>query len=503
MFQKVLIANRGEIAIRIAATLQQMGIRVAAVYSDADANALHLLSAEEVYRLCGESAAKSYLNIEQIVGLALSHGVDAIHPGYGFLSENADFAQACSDAGVTFIGPSPQALRAAGDKILAKQAAAQVGVPIVPSWSGEVADSRRVAHEAAQIGFPLLVKAAAGGGGKGMRVVQKERELQDALGAAQREAAAAFGDDRVFLEKYIPRPRHVEVQVFGDTHGNIVHMYERECSIQRRHQKIVEESPSSALGPELRAALCEAAVRVARSIGYTNAGTVEFLLDESGRFYFLEVNARLQVEHPVTELLLRRDLVELQVAAARGARLPFQQDELRPEEHVLECRVYAEDANAGFLPATGTIEHFVPPVGQGIRVDSGVVTGSSVSVHFDPLLAKLIVQGRTREQAIEKMLWALRRFVIMGVTTNIEFLQRLIDHPEFRAGNLHTHFLEEHSSALSCRKSSSEEALIIAALASHRAGVRHAAALQRDSADDFAAMPTDPWQVAGAWRMLQ
>ena len=376
MFRKVLIANRGEIAVRIAQSLQQMGITAAAIYSEADAHSLHARSADEAYALGGKTSAESYLRIDKIIDVAKAHGVDAIHPGYGFLSENADFAQACADARITFIGPSPQVIHDMGDKIIAKQSFIAAGVPVVPGWSGpEDAGVEMIRGQAAKIGYPVLIKAAAGGGGKGMRVVQTEKDLATSLDAARREAQAAFGDGRIFLEKYISRPRHVEFQIFGDGRGNVVHLFERECSIQRRHQKIIEESPSPALTPQLRQKMGEAAVRAARTIGYTNAGTVEFMLDDAGNFYFLEVNTRLQVEHPVTEMITHQDLVRAQVLVAAGEELPFTQDELRQEGHAIECRIYAEDPARGFLPSTGTLAHYLPPIWANIRVDSGVSEG--------------------------------------------------------------------------------------------------------------------------------
>ncbi|MBK8268312.1 MAG: ATP-grasp domain-containing protein, partial [Planctomycetes bacterium] len=357
MFKKILIANRGEIAVRIAQTVQELGITAVGVFSEPDRRAVHVSSMDEAYALEGSTSAESYLRIEKIIDIARKHGVDAIHPGFGFLSENEDFAQACADARITFIGPRPDVIRDMGDKIIAKEKFKAAGVPVVPGWSGEGNVSLdELKKIAAGVGYPVLIKAAAGGGGKGMRVVKAESDLQGALEAAQREANAAFGDARVFIEKYITRPRHIEFQIFGDSHGNVVHLFERECSIQRRHQKIVEESPSTALSDELRAKMGEAAVRAAKAIGYTNAGTVEFIVDESGSFYFLEVNTRLQVEHPVTEMVVGRDLVRAQIAVAAGEKLPFEQEQLRQTGHALEVRIYAEDASRNFMPSTGRIE---------------------------------------------------------------------------------------------------------------------------------------------------
>ncbi|MEK6643950.1 MAG: acetyl-CoA carboxylase biotin carboxylase subunit [Planctomycetota bacterium] len=493
MFKKVLIANRGEIAVRIAQTLQQMGITSVAVYSDADRRALHVQVADEAYPLPGNTSAETYLRYDKIIALAEEHGVDAIHPGYGFLSENEDFAIACADARITFIGPSPDVIRDMGDKIIAKEKFIAAGVPVVPGWSGDATlGIDTIKQEAAKIGYPVLIKAAAGGGGKGMRVVHQERDLASSIEAAQREANAAFGDGRVFMEKYITRPRHVEFQIFGDSHGNVVHLFERECSIQRRHQKIIEESPSPALSPELRAKMGEAAVRAAKAIGYTNAGTVEFMVDAEGRFYFLEVNTRLQVEHPVTEMITHHDLVRAQVIVAAGGKLPFTQDELRQQGHALECRIYAEDASRGFLPSVGVLEHYAAPSGPNIRVDSGVAEGNEVSVYYDPMLSKLIVWGRTRDEAIARMDWALARYVVMGVTTNIEFLCEVLNHAEFRAGRLHTQFLDEHKIASAA--TIPDEALMAAALAGRNgSGASHAMTTEERR------VPS-PWQSAGGWR---
>jgi len=499
MFRKVLIANRGEIAIRVAATLQQMGIRVACVYSDADRRALHVARADEAHRLEGNTSAETYLRGDKILDIARRNGVDAIHPGYGFLSENAGFAQACREAGVTFIGPSPEAMRAAGDKISAKRAAERAGVPTVPGWLGDADDGLKgVFEQAKRIGYPVLIKAASGGGGKGMRVVHEEGELQSSIEAAQREAAAAFGNSRVFLEKYISRPRHIEFQIFGDTQGQIIHLFERECSIQRRHQKILEESPSPVLTPALRDQMGQAAVRLAKTIGYTNAGTVEFMVDEQGAFYFLEVNARLQVEHPVTELRLGHDLVKTQVLVAAGEPLPFRQDELIPNGHAIECRICAEDASRGFLPSIGTIARYAAPSAPCVRVDSGVHRGSEVSVYYDPMLAKLIVWGRTRQEALERMSWALRRFVILGVTTNIDFLQDLIAHPDVHSGRVHTHFLNEHPDIGQHEVHVPTEAIVAAALADRLS--KRGSSSNGKQGREVSETESGPWQSAGSWR---
>ncbi len=508
MFKSVLIANRGEIAVRVTQTVQEMGMRAVAVFSDPDRQAVHVRTADEAYPLHGVTAAETYLDIQKIIGIAKSHAVDAIHPGYGFLSENADFAQACADAGIVFIGPTPEAIRAMGDKIVAKRGMIAAGVPVVPGWSGPSAekhdsgesdsgeaDSKVWAAEAERIGYPVLVKAAAGGGGKGMRVVASAEEFAGAFAAAQREAGSAFGDARVFLEKYVTRPRHVEFQVFGDTHGNVVHLFERECSIQRRHQKIVEESPSPALTPALREKMGAAAVEAVRSIGYVNAGTVEFMVDASGAFYFLEVNTRLQVEHPVTEMVTGLDLVRVQIMVAAGEALPFTQDSIRQVGHAVECRIYAEDAAKGFLPSTGVLKHYREPSGVGVRVDSGVTAGSEITVHYDPMISKLIVWAGDREAALARMSRALRRYPILGVTTNVEFLANLMGHEAFRRGSLHTHFLEEHS--ISATSDAPPDEAVLAAVMTLGA-VRRSSAGQGVRVD---AERAGPWQTAGAWRM--
>ena len=493
MFKKILIANRGEIAVRVAQTVQEMGIQAVTVYSQPDRAAPHVLAVDEAYPLEGRTAAETYLRGEKIIEIAKRKHVDAIHPGYGFLSENAAFAQACGDAGITFIGPSREVIRATGNKIAAKKTLAAAGVPVVPGWTGTgQEESGRFQAEAKRIGYPVLIKAASGGGGKGMRLVREEGELLHAVESARREAGAAFGDSGVFLEKYLERPRHVEFQIFGDSHGNVVHLFERECSIQRRHQKILEETPSPALNPQLRGRMGEAAVRAARAVNYTNAGTVEFLVDASGEFYFLEINTRLQVEHPVTELTTGHDLVRAQIVVAAGEPLPFSQSTLRQDGHAIEVRICAEDASRDFMPSTGTIAVFAPPVGPGIRVDSGVVQGSEVSVYYDPMLAKLIVKGRDRNEALEKLTWALSHFAILGVTTNIGFLRALIANPEFRAGRLHTQFLQEHG--VTQDRTVGREAVLAAALAASRSDTPRSS-----SKNEHRGLRESPWQTGG-WR---
>lgn len=500
MFKKVLVANRGEIAVRIMQTLQEMGIRTVALASDPDLNAEHVRKADEFIHLPGQKPAETYLQGDLIIQLAKERGVEAVHPGYGFLSENAGFAKACREAGITFIGPNPEVIRDMGDKITAKNLMEKAGVPVVPGWSGDLtADFKTIAQRAEEIGYPVLVKAAAGGGGKGMRLVHEADELQAAIESAAREAKSAFGDARVFLEKYIIRPRHIEFQIFGDTQGNVVHMFERECSIQRRHQKIIEETPSPALTPELRARMGEAAVAAAKAMGYTNAGTVEFILGEDGGFYFLEVNTRLQVEHPVTEMTIHKDLVRLQLLVAAGEPLPFTQSDLIQEGHAIECRIYAEDPANNFMPGIGKLDFYRPPAGPGIRLDNGVREGGEVTVHYDPMLAKLIAWAPDRQAAIEKMSWALSRYAVLGVANNVEFLKAIVDHPAFASGKIHTHFLEEHPIKLD-RPEIPAEALILAGLSSQILKGRGKAT--ENGVQGSQSRTLSPWDLGGAWRPL-
>src|SRR5437016_9253734 len=428
MIRKVLIANRGEIAIRISYTLREMGIEAAVVFTAVDEGALHQRLAKEAHLIA------SYLDVAQIIRAAKNAAADAIHPGYGFLSENAALSAACDEAGIIFIGRAAETISGMGDKLESKRLMQEARVPVVPTWDGEPPDSE----------YPVLVKATGGGGGKGMRLVERPRNLAAAMASASREAAAAFGDSRVFVEKYIRQPRHIEFQILGDSHGNYVHVFERECSIQRRHQKIIEETPSTAVTSELRAQMGAAALAAARAVKYRGAGTVEFILDPVGRFYFLEMNTRLQVEHPVTEMTTGLDLVREQVRIASGEKLSYAQADLRQTGHSIECRVYAEVPEEDFRPSTGTIEVYEPPVGPGIRLDSGVARGSSVSYHFDPMLAKLVVWAPSRAAAIERMQRALDDFVLLGVRTNIEFLHRIISTDDFASGKFDTGFLDRH-----------------------------------------------------------
>jgi acetyl-CoA carboxylase biotin carboxylase subunit len=442
MFRKILIANRGEIALRVIRACRELGIRTVAVYSEADRDSLHVRFADEDVCIGPAPARESYLNIPRIIAAAEITGADAIHPGYGFLAENAEFAEICEHSRITFIGPSAEQIRVMGDKAVARRTMAEVGVPTVPGSAGAVADVEdaiRIAHE---IGFPVLIKAAAGGGGKGMRVAPDEATFPKQFVAAQREAEAAFGDPSVYLEKFLSRPRHVEIQLLGDKHGRIVHLGERECSIQRRHQKLIEEAPSPVMTEELRARMGEAAVRGAEAIGYVSAGTIEFLLDEDGSFYFMEMNTRIQVEHPVTELVTGVDLVKEQIRIAAGERLSIPEGPVELRGHAIECRINAEDPSRGFAPSPGTITIFHPPGGPGVRVDTHAYAGYRVPQYYDSLIAKLLVHGNTRSEALARMRLALESFIIEGVHTTIPFLLELLDDPDFIAGNIDTKFLD-------------------------------------------------------------
>jgi acetyl-CoA carboxylase, biotin carboxylase subunit len=444
MFRKILIANRGEIAVRVIRTLREMGIRSVAVFSDADRASLHVRMADEAAHIGPSPSAESYLRIDRILEAAKKHGAEAIHPGYGFLSENAEFAAACRDHRMVFIGPSPESIRAMGSKTAARQNAIRAGTPVVPGTENaltpEEARAFGKAHE-----YPILLKAVAGGGGKGMRVVEREEDLDAAFRDASSEAERAFGNSEIYAEKLIERPRHIEIQVLGDQYGNLVHLGERECSLQRRHQKVVEEAPSPlvALHPEMRQAMGEAAIRAAREVGYSNAGTIEFLVDQNRRFYFLEMNTRLQVEHPITELVTGFDLVKLQIEIAAGHKLPFAQEDIDWRGWALECRIYAEDPYNNFLPYPGKLTHLGQPFGPGIRLDGYVYDGWTVPLEYDPLLAKLAVWHGTRDEAIARMLRALAEYDVGGIRTNTDFFRHILDDADFRAGRLHTHFIDE------------------------------------------------------------
>jgi acetyl-CoA carboxylase, biotin carboxylase subunit len=462
--KKILIANRGEIAVRVIRTCKEMGIQTVAVYSEVDRLALHVRMADEAYPIGPAPAGDSYLRADKLIAVARQAGADAVHPGYGFLAENAEFAEACAAAGLTFIGPSPRAMRLLGDKLAAKQTVAKVGVPLVPGTTEPVDDETKLKHQAGEIGFPLLIKAAAGGGGKGIHEVHSPDELTAALRLSQGEAQAAFGDQRVFLERLLQRPRHVEVQVLADEHGHCIHLGERECSVQRRHQKLIEESPSVAVSPELRQRMGAAAVAAAAAAGYSNAGTVEFLLDESGEFYFLEVNTRLQVEHPVTEWLTGLDLVREQIRIAAGEPLSLAQEDVAWRGAAIECRITAEDPDLQFLPFTGTARDVVEPSGPGVRFDHMLYPGMDVSRYYDSLLGKLIVWARDRPAAIERMSRALAELRIPGLKTTIPFHAWAMGSEAFRRGDLHTGFIEQHWRPAEAARGDAEVAAIAAAV---------------------------------------
>ncbi len=493
---KVLIANRGEIAVRVIRTCRALGLGAVAVCSEADASALHVRVADEAICLGPPAAADSYLRVDRVLEAAAASGADAIHPGYGFLSENADFARAVASAGLTWIGPSPESIEAMGSKIASRQLMEAAGVPVVP---GTHADGDEALLAAAhEIGFPVLVKASAGGGGKGMRAVEEPEALLPALAAARREAKAAFADDTVYLEKLLVRPRHVEIQVFGDGCGEVVHLMERECSVQRRHQKVVEETPSPALDEALRQRMGEAAVAAARAVSYAGAGTVELMLGDDGEFYFLEMNTRLQVEHPVTEALLGVDLVAAQIAVARGEGLPWRQEALRPRGHAIEVRLYAEDPSRGFLPATGTLLRYRPPEGPGLRHDGGVAEGDAVTPFYDPMLAKLIAWGEDREVARRRLARALRDWEIHGVITNRAFLAEVLEHPAFVAGATHTGFIDEHFPEGLSPPELDLDALLALAVAERLGG--GASSTAGTQTIGRAGDAVSPWRSLGPWR---
>lgn len=484
MFQKVLIANRGEIAVRIIRALSEIGIRSVAVYSDADRASLHVRMADEAAHIGPAPSSQSYLNVERILDAARVHGAQAIHPGYGFLSENAEFAQACNDAGFVFIGPSPDSIRKLGSKTAGRRVAIEAHAPVVPGLEEPISSIHQAKAAAREIGYPVLLKAVAGGGGKGMRRVDAEGELEAAIRDASSEAQRSFQSSEVYMEKVVVNPRHIEIQVFGDRHGNLVHLGERECSLQRRHQKVIEECPSPLLSafPEMRAAMGEAAVRIARAAGYYNAGTAEFLVDSERNFYFLEMNTRLQVEHPVTELVTGLDLVHLQLRVASGERLPFSQQDVSWRGSAMECRVYAEDPENGFFPSPGKIVHLAEPGGPGIRVDSGVYPGWTVPIDYDPMLAKLIAWSPDRKTTIERMVRAVEEYAVMGIHTNLAFFREILTDREFREGNLHTGFIDQFFERRPARGEPDAELRAIAEIvAAHHAGVRTQAPPRRAS----------------------
>jgi acetyl-CoA carboxylase biotin carboxylase subunit len=497
MFKKILIANRGEIAVRVIKACQELEIKTVAVYSEADKAALHVQLADEAALLGAPSPLESYLNIDKIIAIAHQTKAEAIHPGYGFLAENSNFAERCEKEGIVFIGPNSKAMALVGDKLRSRQTMSAAKIPIIPGMQQKVADFDQLKKEAEKIGYPVMLKASAGGGGKGMRIVYSSDELKEAMEAGMREAKSAFGDESVYLEKFIEQPRHVEFQVIADHHGNVVHLFERECSIQRRHQKIIEESPSVALDDELRSKMGETAKRVIRESGYTNAGTVEFLLDKNEKFYFLEVNARIQVEHPVTEFVTGIDLVKQQIRIATGEPLPFRQEDVQQKGHAIECRIYAEDPENNFLPSLGTIHFVQEPTGPWVRTDSGLYSGIEVSMYYDPILSKLIVWGQDRNDAIQRMKNALENYIILGIKTQIPFLKAVIEHPEFMSGNTNTNFLKDHFPDWKMPELDQDEiSKVLAVAAIHElTNSKQAIRIEKQS-------HLTPWNTVGQWEIL-
>lgn len=498
MFQKILIANRGEIACRIIKTAKKLGISTVAVYSDVDRNALHVRMADEAYEIGAALAQESYLCGDKIIEVAKNSGAEAIHPGYGFLSENANFAESCAKAGIVFIGPTPEAIRAMGEKHTAKKLMEQAFVPVTPGFHGDQQDATTLRDCAKAIGFPVLIKAAAGGGGKGMRVVLQEQDFLEALSSAKREAQASFSNDHVLLEKYLQQPRHVEMQIFADQHGNVIYLFERDCSIQRRHQKVVEEAPAPNLTPEIRAKMGEAAVNAAKAIDYVGAGTIEFLLTQSGEFYFMEMNTRLQVEHPVTEMITGFDLVEWQLKVASGERLPVTaQEQLQCNGHAIEVRICAEDPARDFMPSIGVLKYLkFPKENTHIRVDSGVTQGDSISIYYDPLIAKLIVWDENREKAISRLKEALAHTYLAGVQSNLHLLQNIVATPAFASAELETNFIGNHPEVLSNAIQISNQDIAFAAIALFLMQCKEAESLLHVATD-----PYSPWGLADSFRL--
>ena len=463
--KKILVANRGEIALRIMKTVQKMGIKTVAVYSTADRNSPHVKFADEAVLIGEAPSNESYLLGDKIIEVAKKLQVDGIHPGYGFLSENANFAEKVAKNGITWIGPGSKAIKVMGDKLAAKEAVKNYDIPLVPGTDDAITDLNEAREIAKEIGFPILIKAAAGGGGKGMRVVEKEEDLEDQMKRAISEAESSFGNGSVFIEKYIGSPRHIEIQILADQHGNTLHLFERECSIQRRHQKVVEEAPSVILNESLREKMGEAAIKVAKACDYVGAGTVEFLMDEHKNFYFLEMNTRLQVEHPITEMITGIDLVEQQIKVARGEKLQFSKEDLKIKGHSVELRVYAEDPMEDFMPSTGKLERYRSPVGEGIRLDDGFEEGMEVPIYYDPMLAKLVTHGETREEAIQLMIQAIDNYEVQGVSTTLAFGKFVFEHEAFRSGNFDTHFVKKYYSAEKLQEEVEEEGRLAALIA--------------------------------------
>ena len=496
IFQKILIANRGEIAVRIIKACQEIGVKTVAIYSEVDGDAPHVQLADETINLGDPTPIESYLNIPKIIKIARDVGAEAIHPGYGFLAENPDFAKSCNDVNIKFIGPSPEVISLMGDKIAAKTKMENADVPVIPGYHGEKQDNKSLIEEGKKIGFPLLVKAAAGGGGKGMRIVYSQDLLEQSIESAKRESKSAFGNDTVFLEKYIDKPRHIEFQILADEYGNTIHLFERECSVQRRHQKIIEETPSPIMTPELRKKMGDAAVAAAKAVGYTNAGTVEFMIDGNLNFYFMEMNTRLQVEHPITEMTTGIDLAKWQLKIASGEKLTIKQGDLSQRGHAIECRIYAEDPSNGFLPSVGTLGKVEVSTGPNIRNDTGIYSGMEVTSYYDPMLAKLITYAENRSDNIKKMIWALSHYIVLGVTTNISFLKEVLKHKEFKNGNITTHFIDNYFKDWTIAKNGLPIDAIIALAVYDSIHSRSEEIVRYKEAD-----PHSPWKHLGRWRV--
>ncbi len=498
MISKLLIANRGEIACRVIKTARRMGVRTVAVYSEADANARHVRLADEAVCIGPAAARESYLVIDKIIDAAKRTGAQAIHPGYGFLSENEDFAERCAAEGIIFVGPPASAIRAMGSKSAAKSLMEKASVPLTPGYHGDNQDPAFLKGQADAIGYPVLIKASAGGGGKGMRLVEKGEDFEASLASCQREAKSSFGDDRVLVERYVTRPRHIEIQVFADTQGNGVYLFERDCSVQRRHQKVLEEAPAPGMSEARRREMGEAAVAAAKAVGYVGAGTVEFIAEQDGRFYFMEMNTRLQVEHPVTEMISGQDLVEWQLRVAAGEPLPLRQDQLQIRGHALEARIYAEDANKGFLPSTGKLVHLSPPAESlNVRVDTGVEEGDEITPHYDPMIAKLIVWDENRDGALARMRRALADYRVVGVTTNIDFLSRLVACPAFAGADLDTGLIERSRGFLFPEAAATPKEMLQVAAVGELLYEAHAAREQAKTSGD----PWSPWHARDGWRL--
>jgi acetyl-CoA carboxylase biotin carboxylase subunit len=504
-FRKILIANRGEIAVRVIRACRELGIETVAIYSEADRNALHVRRADEAWPCGPAPAAQSYLDIERVIDIARRSGAEAIHPGYGFLSERPAFARRCAEAGIVFIGPDPGTIEAMGDKVIARQKMQAAGVPIVPGTTEKLTDAEAVEF-AKQIGLPVMVKATAGGGGKGMRLVHKESELASAIKRARSEARSSFGDDSIYVEKFVEEPRHIEIQILGDSHGNALHLFERECSIQRRHQKVIEEAPANRMPAELRAAMGRAAVAAAKAVGYRGAGTCEFLVDKNFNFYFLEMNTRVQVEHPVTEMITNVDVVKTGIRIAAGEPIGFAQEDVGINGWAIECRIYAEDPENGFRPSPGEIVAFRPPGGPGVRNDAGVYPGAEVSVYYDPMISKLITWGRDRDEAIARMRRALREFVIKGIKTSIPFHRAVLENARFQSGHFDTSFIETEilpAGVAGLEQADAEEQRVAIMLAAIAAFHRDRELAAHAPSGGAAGTSTSPWRAAGRARQLR